>query len=172
MVPDADCEILLESDRGNIEGEEFLDLVKLVRNSGKTLVALYSQSQLKNWIEQTRIRTTFYGENPKTIQEIFDHVNGTQYYYLSRTQIPFDQDENDFIRRREFCLGKIAELYKKAGNLMWEEDNEFWTLKKTLRRFVWHDRIHGKAITRILESQRRLNLIDRYDDTFLFDLSK
>jgi hypothetical protein len=160
IVQDADCEILLESDRESFEGEEFLELVKLVRYSGETFVTLYNQSQLKNWIDQTRIRKTFYGENPKTIQEMFDHVNGTQYYYLSRPQISFDRCENDFMRRRESCLGKLEELYHKNGNSrMWEEDNEYWTLKKILRRFIWHDRIHGKAITRILESQKRLNLI-------------
>jgi hypothetical protein len=28
-------------------------------------------------------------------------------------------------------------------------DGEEWTLKKVCRRFVWHDRIHGKAMTRM-----------------------
>ena len=173
MVQDADCEILLESDRRSVEGEEFLELVKLVRYSGETFVALYNQSQLKNWIDQTRIRKTFYGENPKTIQEIFDHVNGTQYYYLSRAQVPLDRNENDFMGRRESCLGRLEELYHKDGNSrVWEEDKEFWTLKKILRRFIWHDRIHGKAIARILESQKRLSLIGRYDNPFFFELSK
>ena len=28
------------------------------------------------------------------------------------------------------------------------EDGELWTLRKVLRRFLWHDRIHAKAMWR------------------------
>jgi hypothetical protein len=51
---------------------------------------------------------------------------------------------------------------------MGKADKELWTLKKILRRYVWQDRIHGKAIARILESQKRLDLNERYADPFSF----
>jgi len=169
MVEDADNEILLESDRDSIDKKKFTELVKLVRYSGETFLMLYDQCKLKDWIDQTRIRKTFYGESPKIIREIFEHVNGTQYYYLSRTKISFDREGEDFVRRREFCLRKIEELYHKNRNSrVYEVDNELWTLKKILRRFVWHDRIHGKSIVRILQTQKRLNLIEGFSDPFFF----
>ena len=54
------------------------------------------------------------------------------------------------------------------NSLVFDVDNELWTLKKVLRRFVWHDRIHGKAMTRILEKQKQLGIIDTYEDAFCF----
>ena len=38
-------------------------------------------------------------------------------------------------------------------------EGEMWTLRKVLRRFVWHDRIHAKAILRIMRRQEQLGLI-------------
>ena len=77
--------------------------------------------------------------------------------------------EGDFMTIREFCLEKLEALYRKHDNsLIFEVDDELWTLKKVLRRFIWHDRIHGKAITRILEKQRQLGVIDEYNDPFHF----
>jgi hypothetical protein len=70
---------------------------------------------------------------------------------------------------RRFCLEKLEALYRKNNNsLIFEIDNELWTLKKVLRRFIWHDRIHGKAMIRILEKQKQLGVIDEYDDPFHF----
>jgi hypothetical protein len=114
MVDDADCEILLESDKAIARQSEFEELLKLARYSGETFCLLYDHSELKDWVDETRIRETFYGQNKKTIREIFDHVNSTQYYYLSRTGVSFAKDGNDdFMRRREFCLGDIEKLYSK-----------------------------------------------------------
>jgi hypothetical protein len=60
-------------------------------------------------------------------------------------------------------------MYRKNNNsLIFNVDGELWTLKKILRRFIWHDRIHGKAITRILEKQRQLGVIDEFNDPFHF----
>jgi len=80
-----------------------------------------------------------------------------------------EEIEGDFMIIRKFCLEKLEALYHKNNNsLKFEVDNELWTLKKVLRRFIWHDRIHGKAITRILEKQKQLGMIDEYDDPFHF----
>jgi len=72
---------------------------------------------------------------------------------------------------RKSSLDSLARLFRKEANSrVYNVENEEWTLKKILRRFVWHDRIHGKAITRILEKQRQLGLIDRYEDLFRFKI--
>jgi hypothetical protein len=160
---------LLEVDKIAIGEEEFKNLVDLVCYSGETFLQLYNKTRLKDWVDESRVRKTFYGENPKTIQEIFDHVKGCQYYYLSRIRIPIDMKEEDFIKIREFCLEKFEELYHLNNNsLVFEVENELWTVKKILRRFIWHDRIHAKAITRILERQKELGMIAGYDDPFHF----
>jgi predicted RNase H-like HicB family nuclease len=170
MVEDADNEILLKTDKETMSQEEFKNLRDLVRYSGETFLKIYQDAKFKDWVDEARIRKTFHGENPKTIQEIFNHVKACQYYYLSRTMSSFENKEEDFIRIRRFCLSKIEELYLDNNNaLVFEADNEPWTLKKILRRFIWHDRIHGKAMMRILEKQRRLGIIGECEDPFYFN---
>ena len=167
-VEDADNEILLEADKETLSDEEFRNLYDLVWYSGETFLQLYTNSKLKEWVDESRIRKTFYGDNPKTIQEIFDHVKYCQYYYFSKMKIT-EKIEGDFMAIRKFCLEELEALYHKNNNsLIFEVANELWTLKKVLRRFIWHDRIHGKAITRILEKQRQLGIIDEYKDPFHF----
>jgi len=168
MVEDADNEILVEADKKTMRGEEFRNLVELVWFSGETFFQLYTNAKFKDWIDEARIRKTFYGDNPKTIQEIFDHVKYCQYYYLSRMKIT-EEIGVDFMGIRKFCLEKLEALYRKNNNsLLFETDNELWTLKKVLRRFIWHDRIHGKAMTRMLEKQKQLAVINEYNDPFHF----
>ena len=173
MVEDADCEILLADDSFQMSEQEFRHLVELVKYSGLTFTKLYNSAELKDWVDETRIRTTFYGQNKKTIQEIFDHVKRTQFYYLSRTGVSFTEDEAEpFMKIRDSGLDRLAGLFRENGNSkVYELDSESWTLKKVLRRFIWHDRIHGKAITRILEKQRHLGLTESYEDPFMFKIN-
>jgi len=173
-IEDADCEILLDDDRRPMNEDEFGRLVELVRYSGLAFDKLYESTGLKDWVDEDRIRETFYGQNKKTIQEIFDHVKRTQYYYLSRTGVSFTEDEHEpLMNIRDSCLGKLSGLFSEHGNSkVYDVANERWTLKKVLRRFIWHDRIHGKAITRILEKQRQFGLIEDYQDIFLFKIGR
>jgi predicted RNase H-like HicB family nuclease len=168
QVEDADNEILLDEDKKSIGEKEFRNLLNLVWFSGETFLKLYTNVKFKDWIDEARIRKTFYGDNPKTIREIFEHVKNCQYYYLSRMRID-EETDGDFMAIRKFCLEKLEPLYHESNNsLKFEIDNELWTLKKVLRRFIWHDRIHGKAMVRILEKQKQLNIIDNYEDPFHF----
>lgn len=173
MVEDADNELIFEDDKCAMKEEEFQNLCNLVAYSGETFLKLYNNAMHKDWIDEARIRKTFWGDNPKTIQEIFEHVRLTQYYYLSRTKVAFSEREKEFLKIRQMCLKKIEELWRKFDNsLVFEMDNELWTLKKVLRRFIWHDRIHGKAITKILEKQKGLGVINTYDDVFCFTVNR
>jgi len=173
MIEDADCEILLADDKSPMNMQEFQHLVELAKYSGLTFTKLYDSSELKDWVDEARIRKTFYGQTKKTVREIFEHVKQTQVYYVSRTGSSVTEaEEESFVRIRELSLNRITNLFRQDGNSkIYATDNEDWTLKKVLRRFIWHDRIHGKAITRILEKQRRLGLIDSYENPFLFKIS-
>ena len=172
-VEDADCEILLADDKQRMSGQEFRHLVELAKYSGVTFNALFDSAELKDWVDHARIRTTFYGQNKKTILEIFDHVKQTQYYYISRTGLSLTEDrEQPFMRMRDLSLEALASLFRKSeDSKIYTLDGEDWTLKKILRRFIWHDRIHGKAIARILEKQLQLRLVDSYEDPFKFNIN-
>jgi hypothetical protein len=168
-VEDADSEILLEEDKSPSTDDQFIELCGLVRYSGETFYSLFRKAELEDWVDESRIRKTFYGETPKTIREIFDHVNGTQYYYLSRAKPRAEQRIEDFLEARQNCLSALSELFSQQRNdQLFQVDNEEWTLMKILRRFIWHDRIHGKAIVRIMRKQKQLGLISGFEDPFHF----
>ncbi|MDV3278616.1 MAG: hypothetical protein LYZ69_09180 [Nitrososphaerales archaeon] len=170
-VEDADNEILLDADAGGLSEDEFTTLVELIRRSGATFLALCERAKFKDWVDQSRVRRTFYGGNPCTVREIFAHVLGTQSYYMSRVGARPERLGNDFATTREEYLEKLNAMFEREGSgEVHVVDGESWTLKKVLRRFVWHDRIHGKAITRILERQRQLGLIEAHYDPFRFEL--
>jgi hypothetical protein len=169
-IEDADSEILLVADKGPVGQDEFRRLITIVGLSGRTFISLYESSRFKDWVDKSRSRQTFYGETPSTIQATFDHVESVQHYYLSRIGLAVDR-ERPFSDVREAGLSKIRKLFDGQGNSrVYLADGEHWTIKKVLRRFVWHDRIHGKAISRILEAQKHLGLIESYKDPFCFGL--
>ena len=170
-VEDADCEIFLNADRGVVSKAEFSSLVNLANYSGETFARIYEVSELKDLVDTARIRMTFWGEAPKTIREIFEHVDRTQNYYISRTGLTLGEGaSNDFLERRLRCLERLEDLFGQTGNsTIFNLSNEEWTLRKILRRFIWHDRIHGKSIHRILHKQGELGLIGMTQDPFRFD---
>jgi predicted RNase H-like HicB family nuclease len=168
-VEDADSEILLDEDKPAMNDREFREFRDLTTYSGETFFALYSGAELRNWVDDSKIRKTFYGETPRTILEIVEHVNGTQYYYLSRVGLKPRERTRDFLQTRRNCLSYLQELFEEQGNdQIFQVDNEKWTLRKVLRRFVWHDRIHAKAIVRMMQKQKRLGLIADFRDPFHF----
>jgi hypothetical protein len=170
-VEDADNEILLNADLEGMGGKEFAALVELVRRSGSTFLALYEGAEFKDWVDGPRVRRTFYGQNPCTVREVFSHVLGTQNYYMSRVGERPERPGNDFAAMLETHVKRLDALFSREGcGRVYTVDGEPWTLKKVLRRFVWHDRIHGKAITRILEKQKLLGLIEGYPNPFHFEV--
>jgi len=171
-VEDGDCEILLHADQDVLDQRRLAQLRDLVKHSGQTFSRLYDSVSLKDWVDSSKSRPTFYGQTPKTVRENFDHVKGAQYYYLSRTRSPFQfVKDGDFVAIRQQCLDQLTELYSKNGNSeVFSADNESWTLAKILRRFIWHDRIHARAIVRILQKQQSQGLIQDYKDPFCFQL--
>ncbi len=170
MIEDADSEILLDADVGEMTPREFDDMIELCRYSGSTFVSLCDKAEFRDWVDDSRRRKTFYGDAPKTIGETFNHVKRVQYYYLSRAKIPFGEKLQDFLEIRKHCLNELRKAFERNKNsVIFAIDNESWTLKKILRRYVLHDRIHGKAIVRMLEKQKRQAAIRRYDDPFRFE---
>ena len=170
QVQDADCEILLDSDRGIISKPEFSNLMDLAIYSGETFERLYEATRQKDWVDPARVRATFNGPAPKTIREIFQHVDKTQRYYLSRAGLETPRISDDFLAMRIRCMKQLWEQFNQTGNSkVFSVAGEQWTLKKILRRFIWHDRIHGKSIHRMLTKQRNMGLIDGVEDPFRFD---
>ena len=79
---------------------------------------------------------------------MYDHTNRVTAYYLA----PFGiEAENlpDIYANRMQALSLLEELPALLeGKIYIAEDGEEWTVRKVLRRFIWHDRIHAKAMWR------------------------
>jgi hypothetical protein len=97
------------------------------------------------------------------------HVNGAQHFYMARLGVPLENVTDDFLEVRRRCVDALSSHHDSGVNSnLFSSENELWTLKKVLRRLVWHDRIHGKAMIRILAKQKGMKLIDDFSDPFRF----
>lgn len=111
-------------------------------------------------------RTTFYGPVPRTAYEMYEHTKNVNRYYFS--EIGVDADNEGSIaecRERGFSLLESQPHFLKNTVFRGSYDEE-WSLRKVLRRFIWHDRIHAKAMYRMAVKTFGKDAIP---DIFFFD---
>lgn len=147
-IKDADSDVLFESEIAPLTPEEYKDLKALALKSAEDFYALY-----ESFPDQDRTfaaaRKTFYGQVPRTAREMYLHTKNVNAYYFGEIGIETDNDGSilecrqrgfeALERKQDFLLNPVIE-----GSY-----GEKWTLRKMLRRFLWHDRIHGKAMYRM-----------------------
>lgn len=151
QISDADSEVIFNSERAPLSPAEYERLKALALKSARDLHELYSSVPDidKSCLPE---RTTFYGSRPRTAREMYEHTRSVNSYYFA--EIGTDADNSGSIfecRLRGFTL-----LEQQADHLTAPAAEgsygEFWSLRKVLRRFIWHDRIHAKAMLRMAES--------------------
>ena len=169
-VEDADREFLLGQDRGPVDREEFAVFRSLILRSARSFQEMWDGVQHPGRVEPGRVRGTFWGRNPATPREVYDHVFRTQSYYLSRLGLEAGlEGSGDFVSSRVRCLAALQEGWRAgAGTEAVEVSRELWTLRKVLRRLLWHDRIHARALFRMLERQAEEGTIRSHADPFFF----
>ena len=94
-------------------------------------------------------RDTFYGKVPRTAREMYVHTKNVNAYYFGEINVPADNDGTILeCRQRGFAV--LEQLPYFLNNALFDGSyGEEWTLRKVLRRFIWHDRIHAKAMYRM-----------------------
>ena len=147
-IRDADSDVLFESEKAPLTAEEYRKLKALALKSAQDFLALYDSVPDKNATAAPE-RKTFYGKVPRSADEMYAHTKNVNEYYFS--EIHVDADNNGSIyacRKRGFealeAKGDFLENVVVAGSY-----GEDWSLRKVLRRFIWHDRIHAKAMYRM-----------------------
>lgn len=148
QISDADSDILFDSEKTPLSREEYEELKALVLKSASDFYALYSSIPNKH-ASCLPHRRTFYGNVPRTAQEMYEHTKSVNAYYFG--EIGIDADNEGTIYQ---CRKRGFDLLEKATGFM---DNpviegsygELWSLRKVMRRFLWHDRIHAKAMYRM-----------------------
>lgn len=148
QIADADSDILFESEKVPLSREEYEYLKALVLKSAKDFYSLYSSVPNKNESCLPH-RRTFYGNVPRTAQEMYEHTKSVNAYYFAEIGIDVDNEGTIFdCRTRGF--DRLEQTKGFLDNPVFEGSyDELWSLRKVMRRFLWHDRIHAKAMYRM-----------------------
>lgn len=147
-IKDADSDVLFYAEENALTLEEYNDLKALALKSAADFLALYESIPDKNKSSLSN-RKTFYGNIPRTAEEMYLHTKNVTSYYFGEIGIDVDNEGSILeSRQRGFELLE-KEPYFLENLTIKRSYDERWTLMKVIRRFVWHDRIHAKAMWRM-----------------------
>ncbi|MBQ3574040.1 MAG: hypothetical protein IJA26_00085, partial [Clostridia bacterium] len=147
-IADADSDVLFASEQLPLSIEEYLQLKHLALKSAEDFLILYHSvpDKYKSCLPE---RKTFYGMIPRTAREMYEHTKNVNAYYFG--EIGIDTDNQGTILD---CRAKGFERLECNSDYLTNRVfdgsyGEKWSLRKVLRRFIWHDRIHAKAMYRM-----------------------
>lgn len=146
-ICDADSDIIFDSEKEPLSKEEYMRLKILALRSAMDFDRLYDSIPNKKMVIVPE-RETFYGKIPSTAEEMYNHTMNVNSYYFG--EIGVDVENGPDIL---WCRSKGFEILEEQENFLENKVfegsyGEEWSLKKVLRRFIWHDRIHAKAMYR------------------------
>lgn len=147
-IKDADSDVLFESEKVPLTAEEYEKLKALALKSAKDFLALYESVPDKN-ATATPERKTFYGQVPRTADEMYEHTKNINEYYFAEIEVDADNGGNIYECRKHGFEALEAKPYFLQNAVVEGSYGEDWSLRKVLRRFIWHDRIHAKAMYRM-----------------------
>ena len=144
-IKDADSDILFAAEEKPLTMSEYVMLRDLALKSATDFLKLYELVPDKQ-ASVLPVRKTFYGQVPRTAEEMYLHTKSVNSYYFA--EIGIDADNEGSIlecRKRGFeQLENTPDFLD--GRLQEGSYGEMWSVRKVLRRFIWHDRIHAKAM--------------------------
>ena len=148
QIADADSDILFDSEKEPLSQQEYAQLKALVLKSAEDFYRLYISVPDKHK-SCMPYRKTFYGNVPRTAMEMYEHTKNVTAYYFGEIGIDTDNEGTIFdCRKRGLELLEQTEGFLNNPVVEGSYD-ELWSLRKVLRRFLWHDRIHAKAMYRM-----------------------
>ncbi len=147
-ICDADSDVIFDEEVTPLTKEEYFELKDLALKSADDFLKLYKMIPDKNK-SVLNDRKTFYGSVPRTASEMYEHTKNVNSYYFGEINVSADNEGTIYeCRKRGFEILELSEKY--LDNIVHIGSyNESWSLRKVIRRFVWHDRIHAKAMYRM-----------------------
>lgn len=147
-IKDADSDVIFDDEQRPMTMHEYQRLKMLALKSAVDFHRLYELIPDKD-VSCLPARLTFYGQVPRTAREMYEHTKSVNEYYFAEIGVEADNKGTiDECRRCGFealertdsflCMPAVEGSY-----------GELWSLRKVLRRFIWHDRIHAKAMYRM-----------------------
>ena len=148
QIQDADSDVLFSTEEGPLTVEEYRRLKSLALRSANDFYTLYSSFPDKHR-SALPYRKTFYGPVPRTAEEMYQHTKNVNEYYFSEIGVSSD-NEGTIVscRARGFKTLETNADYLSLDTVTGSY-GEQWSVRKVLRRFIWHDRIHAKAMYRM-----------------------
>ena len=147
-IKDADSDVLFESEKVPLTVEEYKMLKALALKSAKDFLTLYESIPDKS-ATASLARKTFYGQVPRTADEMYEHTKNVNEYYFAEIEIDADNCGNIYECRKRGFEALEAKHNFLQNAVIEGSYGEDWTLRKVLRRFIWHDRIHARAMYRM-----------------------
>lgn len=148
QVRDADSDVLFDDEKAPLTRAQYNGLKALALKSAADFLALYEAIPDKGR-SNLPMRQTFYGSAPRTAEEMYRHTKNVNAYYFGEIGVEADNAGTILeCRRRGFeALEAMPDFL--GNNVIEGSYGESWSLRKVLRRFIWHDRIHAKALYRM-----------------------
>lgn len=147
-IRDADSDVLLPSETSPLTADEYKALKALALKSAKDFLALYESIPDKD-AAAAPLRQSFYGPVPRTAREMYEHTKNVNAYYFGELGVEADNDGTIYECRQRGFAALESQPDFLSNAIHHGSYNEDWTLRKVLRRFIWHDRIHAKAMYRM-----------------------
>lgn len=146
-ISDADSDVIFESETRPLTIDEYYILKALVLKSAEDFLHLYHSIPDPNRTISVSKRT-FYGAVPASAEEMYQHTKNVNAYYFGEIGVDADNDGN-ILSCRIRGFDKLESMPDFLNNRVVDGSyGEQWNLRKMLRRFIWHDRIHAKAMYR------------------------
>ena len=147
-ICDADSDVLFDTEVPPLDFKEYCMLKQRALLSAEDFLKLYTSIPDVHASALVE-RTTFYGSLPRTAEEMLQHTRSVNTYYFG--EIGVDADcEGSLLECRLRGFDQLEHQNGYLENRIFDGSyGESWTLRKMLRRFIWHDRIHAKAMFRM-----------------------
>ena len=158
-IKDADSDILFVSEEEPLTMAEYEMLRDLALKSAMDFLKLYEMIPDKQK-SVLPVRMTFYGQVPRTAEEMYVHTKSVNSYYFAEIGIDADNEGSIYeCRKRGFeQLENNTDFLN--GRLQEGSYGEMWSVRKVLRRFIWHDRIHAKAMWKMVKKTFGENAVE------------
>ena len=147
QICQADSDVLFATEREPLTETEYERLKLLVLKSARDFRRLYESIPNPD-ISGRPPRRCFYGPVPRTPREMYEHTNRVTSYYTGAFGLETGDVPDIYLNRMQ-ALSELETLPDFLDCRVYTApDGETWTIRKSLRRFLWHDRIHAKAMWR------------------------
>lgn len=147
-IKDADSDVIFESEKAPLTEDEYKNLKALALKSAKDFLQLYLSIPDKDFSSSPE-RKTFYGQVPRSANEMYRHTKNVNEYYFAEIGVEAD-NEGDIYECRKRGFDALEKKLNFLDNPVVEGSyGEYWSARKVIRRFIWHDRIHAKAMYRM-----------------------